>query len=178
MKLTISGTPGSGKSTIGKMLAEKLKYSYYDTGQLRREIARKHGMTLEQLNRIGEKEDWTDKEADAITTEIGKKQDNFVFVGRLAYHFIPDSIKIFLECSIEEGAKRILQDKHESRKVEKYIDIQEAVKKLKERIDSDSARYKKYYNLNVSDKSQYNLVIDTTKLTIKQVLQKIIDFVE
>jgi cytidylate kinase len=178
MKLTISGTPGSGKSTVARLLAERLKYNYYDVGLIRREVARRHGLTLEQLNRIGEKEDWTDKEADAITTDIGKKQDDFIFVGRLAYHFIPDSVKIFLECDIEKGAERIQKDSHVSRSVEKYFDLKHAVKKLKERIESDALRYKKYYNLDPMDRSQYDLIIDTTDISIEQVMKKILDFVE
>ena len=175
MKITISGTPGSGKTTVGKLLAKKRNYSYYDAGSVRREIAKREGMTLEQLNKVGEKEDWTDKKTDNLTKEIGKKHDNFVFVGRLAFHFIPDSTKIFLECDLKEGAKRIFKDK---RAEEKSFDVKEMVKKLEERNKSDELRYEKYYGLNPFDKSQYDIVIDTTFLSIEQVLEKIIDVIE
>lgn len=175
MKVTISGMPGSGKSSIAKQLAEKLKWNYYDLGKMRRAVAEKHRITLEQLNNIGETESWTDVEADQIMEEIGKKQNNFVFVGRLAYHFIPDSVKIFLKCDLEEGAKRIMSDKDTSRQVEKYNSVEEAKQLLKERMISDMNRYEKYYKVNPYNESQFDYVIDTTHLTKEEVFQRIID---
>ncbi|MBT3304047.1 AAA family ATPase [Candidatus Woesearchaeota archaeon] len=176
MKITIAGTPGSGKSTVGKLLAKQLNYSYYDVGGLRREIARKRGITIEQLNVIGETESWTDTEVDNSIKEMGKKQDDIVVVGRTAFHFIPDSLKVFLECDLEAGAKRIFKGK--KRATENYYSLQSAIKKLKERIDSDKARYKKYYNLDPYNKTNFDLMIDSTNLTIKEVMNKILDFIE
>ncbi len=171
MKITISGTPGSGKSTIGTLLAEKLGFTYYDMGQVRREMAEAKGMSIHELNEVGEEEDWTDKEADKITERIGKTQDNFVFVGRIAYHFIPDSIKIRLTCSIEEGAKRIV---NENRAKENYRTVEDAQQQLKERQESDEKRYRKWYNIDMH-KAPYDVVIDTTELSIEEVLQQILD---
>lgn len=176
MKITIAGTPGSGKSTVGKLLAKKLNYGYYDVGQLRRDIAEKRGISLEQLNVIGEKEDWTDKEVDNSIKLVGQKQDNIVVVGRTAFHFVPDSLKVFLECDLEVGAKRIFKGK--KRSTEHYYSFEDAVKRLKERVESDKERYLKYYSLDPYNKKHFDLIIDTTNLSIKQVLDKILDFVE
>ncbi len=176
MKITIAGTPGSGKSTVGKLLADRLNYNYYDVGKLRRELAKKQGLTIEQLNSLGEKDDWTDKKVDDSISKLGKKQDNIVVVGRLAFHFIPDSIKLFLECNLEIGAKRIFEGK--KRATEHYYSINSAIKKIKERNDSDKARYEKYYNLNPYNKAKFDLVVDTSDLTIKEVLNKLLDFIE
>ncbi len=175
MKITISGTPGSGKSVVGKRLAEELGYNYYDVGGIRRQIAKEHNLTLEELNKIGEKFDWTDKRADSITADIGKKQDNFIFVGRLAYHFIPDSLKVFIKCSLVIGAERIHKD---SRDTESYETVEHAVEKLKRRVASDVMRYQKYYGLDHTDESQYDLVIDSSHLTIEEVIDAIMAHVE
>lgn len=176
MKITIAGTPGSGKSTIGKLLAAKLNYNYYDVGKLRRNIAKKRGISIEQLNTIGETEDWTDTEVDNSIQLIGNKQDNIVVVGRIAFHFIPDSLKVFLECNIETGAKRIFKGK--KRATEHYYSLQSAIKKIKERTASDKARYKKHYNLDPYNKAQFDLTINASNLTIQEVLNKILDFIE
>ena len=64
MKITISGTPGSGKSTIGKLVSKKLKLKYYDVGNMRRKMAKDMGLTIQEFNKLGEKKSFTDKEVD------------------------------------------------------------------------------------------------------------------
>jgi len=49
---------------------------------------------------------------------------------------------------------------------------------LKEREESDIMRYKKYYNLDVSDENNYDLVIDTTHLTIEQTVENILEYLK
>jgi len=176
MKLTISGTPGSGKSSVAYKLCKQLDLTYYDLGKIRRKLASEKKITLEELNKLGEKEKWTDKEPDKFMEKIGKKENNFIFVGRLAYYFIPDSIKIYLKCDIKTGAKRIFND-NISRSVEKYNSIEEYIIKLKERTNNDIKRFEKYYNINPYDETKYDLVIDTTNLSIYEVINQILIFI-
>ena len=46
MIITISGKPGSGKSTVAKEAAKKLKLKYYCIGDFQRKIARKKSISL------------------------------------------------------------------------------------------------------------------------------------
>ncbi|MCX6741353.1 MAG: AAA family ATPase, partial [Candidatus Parcubacteria bacterium] len=46
MIITLSGKPGSGKTTVAKILAEKLGYKFYSTGDLRGQMAMKRGLTI------------------------------------------------------------------------------------------------------------------------------------
>ena len=52
--ITISGMLGSGKSTVAKILAQKLDYGYYSTGNAQREIAQKRGLTTLELNQLAD----------------------------------------------------------------------------------------------------------------------------
>lgn len=174
MIITISGVPGAGKTTVGRLLAKTLGYEFLSIGEIRREIARKKGMDVYKLNEIGEKEEWTDKEVDNYTAELGKTRDNLIIESRLAYHFIPHSVKIFLDVNLKTGAKRIFESQ---RKDEKYKSVEEAVKRLKERMESDRKRYKKYYGIDFPEKTKFDLVIDTTNLTPEEVVKKILDFI-
>ena len=61
MIITISGSAGSGKSTIVVMISKKLNIKRYSVGDFRRNLAKEKNITLEQLNKIGEKEDFTDR---------------------------------------------------------------------------------------------------------------------
>ena len=43
MKITLAGSPGSGKSTLRRMLAEYYGLKTKGTGDFMRELSRKHG---------------------------------------------------------------------------------------------------------------------------------------
>ncbi|UCC91481.1 MAG: cytidylate kinase family protein [Candidatus Aenigmatarchaeota archaeon] len=182
MIITISGLPGSGKSSVAKLLAKRLKMKRYYMGEMRREIARKRGITLEELNRLGEKKEWTDKTVDDYQRELGKKEDNFIIEGRTSFFFIPNSIKIFLDVDIKTGAERIFKvienEGANQRNEGDFKTIDEAEKAIRERIRSDRKRYKKYYGIDFLDRSHYDMVIDTTDLKISQVVEKIIRMIE
>ena len=175
MIISLSGTPGSGKSTVAKLLAKKLGFDHYSMGDLRRKMAEERGMTLEQLNRLGEKEAFTDKEVDDYQIKLGKEKDNFVIDGRLSFHFIPHSIKVFLDVDLTEGARRVMDS---NRGEESFTDLNKAVEGLKTRIASDKKRYLKYYDIDFFDKKHYDLVIDSTKISPQQVAEKIAEYIK
>jgi len=110
MKITIAGLPGSGKTTVAKMIAKELGYEHYSIGDLRGEIAIKHNMSLSELNEVGLKEIWPHKEADDFLEELGKTKDNLVIDTWLGWHFVPDSVKVFITVDAELAAKRIFGD--------------------------------------------------------------------
>ena len=45
MKITLAGTPGSGKSTIRKLIAEHYQMEVKATGDFMREAAKRHGFS-------------------------------------------------------------------------------------------------------------------------------------
>lgn len=175
MRITITGPPGSGKSTVAKLLAKKLKLKHYSAGDIRREIAAKKGISLAELNKRDEKTHETDKLVDDYQKELGKTKDNFVIDGRLPAFFIPNSVKIFLDVAPLTGAKRVMDRR---KGVEVYKDVKEAAKKLKERDASDKKRYKDLYGINYSDRKMYDLVIDTTETKAEEIVREIIKFVK
>ncbi len=178
MIISISGTAGSGKSTVAKLLAKKMGFESFYIGGIRREMARKRGMTLAQYNEYGETHPETDKEADDYQAELGKTKDDFVIQGRVSYHFIPHSIKVFLDVDLDEGARRIWQDMQQNpdKRNEDNVSSQNELKQsLIERQESDNVRYKKYYNLSCYDKSNYDIVINTTDKTAEEVADEIMN---
>lgn len=176
MIITIAGMPGSGKTTIAKEAAKHLKYKHISTGDMRGQLAMERGLTIDELNEIGKKEDWTDKEIDKKVENIGRTQDNLVLDSWMAWHFIPKSVKIFLVIDMGEAAKRIFG---KQRPDEKHQDNVEGVLSMITKRWNDSiARYKKWYNVDISDEKNYDFVLDTTNLTIEQSVQKVLDFVK
>ena len=107
MIITISGMPGSGKSTIAKILAQKLGYKHYSIGDLRGKMALDRHLTIDELNELGKREGWTDREPDEYQKKLGHEEDNFVIDSRLGFYFIPHSFKLFLTVDPEVAAERI-----------------------------------------------------------------------
>lgn len=176
MRIAISGKAGSGKSTVAKLLAEKLRLKHYSIGDLMRATAAEKGISLLELNALAEKDKSIDFELDGKLKELGRAKDNFVVDGRLTAFFIPNAeARILLDADDEVRAKRILKDKVRS---ETGTSLRETMASIKEREKSERVRYKKYYGVDYTGKKLYNLVLDTTKLTPDQVVRKIISFVK
>lgn len=182
MIITISGVPGSGKSTVARLVAQKLGFRHYSAGDFMRQIAEKRGASLLEISKIAEKDRSIDQELDNRTIELGRKEDDFVMDSRLAYHFIPGSFKVFLTVGENEAARRIFADvrnKMKGRKVEKEsTTLAATLAGIKKRKKSEQLRYKKYYGLNPYDERQYDLVIDTTKATPEKVVEKVVTVVK
>lgn len=174
MIITIAGKPGSGKSTVARHVAKTLGMKRHSAGDYRRRKAKEMGLTLAEFNALGEKEDFTDREVDEWQENLGKTEDNFVIDGRTGYHFIPNSIKIFLDVSPEVGARRIM---HEKREEEEMKHEEEAIRMWHERINSDILRYKKYYNINPYDLKHFDFVLDTSNFSADEVVKKVLDFI-
>ena len=174
MKITISGTPGSGKSTVAKQVAAALKLKYYTIGNFMREMAAGKGMSLLELSKRAEKERWVDTELDDMEKRLAKESD-FVMDSRLGFHFIPRSIKIFLKVSRGEAARRIFNERRGTEK--ENLTLDKTRKNLKRRQESERLRFMKYYSLDVNNEGNYDLVIDTTHLSARVAFEKIIRFV-
>ncbi|MBU2638437.1 MAG: cytidylate kinase family protein [Nanoarchaeota archaeon] len=168
MQISICGTPGSGKSTVARIIAEKLHYKYYSVGELRRKAAEKRGLTIYEFNQL--KED-TDTFFDNIQKEIGEKEDNFVIEGRLSFHFVPKSLKIFFKTDLRKAAERVFKDQRETEKT--YKSVEEAREEMQERMDNDKRRYKMHYNLDPYDEKQFDAVLDTTGIAVDEVVEKV-----
>ncbi len=181
MIISISGAEGSGKSTIAKMLAAKLGWPRYYIGGIRREKAKERGLTLAEYNKLGETDPSTDLEVDEYQKNLGETQDNFIIEGRTSWYFIPRSFKIYLDVSFTEGAKRIfgaLQKSGERNEGKNLQSVEDVLKSLMARRESDKMRYAKYFNIDVFDLKNYEFVLDTTNLEIEQVFAIILAEVE
>lgn len=179
MIITISGTPGSGKSTIARGIAKKFNIKHYSIGDLMRSIAKEKGISLQELSDQAKEDKKIDFELDEETKKLAKK-DNFVIDSRLGFHFISKSIKIFVKADLNIAVKRIYKDiQNKERETEKDIKtLSDALKKTKERMKSECDRYKKYYGLNYLDESNYDFVIDTTEINAETAVERIEAFLK
>ena len=171
MIITISGFHGTGKSTIAKLLAEKLDIFYYSTGQAFRDLAKESNMSLEEYTRFVEDHPDIDKELDNKVVEMAKK-GSIIIDSQLSGHILKTiaNYKIQLICPLEERVKRMAARDKSS--------YGEKLKETAIREKSELERFKKLYNIDLSDKKStlefFDLIIDTEHLTIEEIVDKIL----
>ncbi|MFA6183542.1 MAG: cytidylate kinase family protein [Parcubacteria group bacterium] len=180
MIVSFNGDEGSGKSTIAKLVAAEISYPRYYMGQIFRDMAAKRNMTLVDYVKLGETDPAIDKEIDDYLVDLSKKEADFIIESRTAWHFIPESLKIYLSVDEKEGAKRVfkeLQKENQRNEISGDFSLEDILNKIKERRATDDARYMKYYNIDIRDKNNYDLVLDTTSLSKKEVFDKVMNFI-
>ena len=171
MIITIGGRSGAGKSSVGRALAKKLGYKFYSMGDLRGKMAMERGITIDELNEIGKKEAWTDREADEYQKKIGREEDNFVVEGWLSFYFIPHSFKVFLDVDPKVAARRIFKNQRPDEAHQSAVSG--VARMISKRMRESQARYKKYYGVDCFSKKYYDVVINTSDLTAKEVVDRI-----
>lgn len=176
--ITISGLPGSGKSSTANKVAEKLGYKRFSTGDFMRKIALSMNISLMELSKIAEQDNGEiDKKIDDENRKL-KEDNKFVIDSRLAFHFIPESFKIFLDLPLEISKERITSNlktnalRQESEKAE---NTEEVYKNITERLESEKKRYLQFYNIDYTNKHNFDLVIDTNKHNLEEVVEIIIN---
>jgi len=144
--ITISGTPGSGKSTVAQILEKKLGLRHVYSGMVFRQLAKKHKMSLEEFGRYCETHREVDQELDDAQLEILQKGNVIVegrLAGWLAHRNNISAIKIVIDADLETRAKRIV-------KREKGI-TEQRKREMEKREKSEALRYKNYYNIDLKD---------------------------
>ncbi len=170
-KISLTGDLGSGKSHLSRLLAETLGFRIVSTGFIQREIATKYGMSTLELNEYTQTHPEIDEEIDQRVTELQEAKESLIFDSRLAWHFAPKSFKVYLTVDVEEAARRIFFDQRTS---ENYQNIAEARNQIMARRKSEVERFKRFYDVDYSDFSNYDVVVDTTRAKPEDVCDKIL----
>jgi predicted cytidylate kinase len=174
MRLTISGPPGSGKTTVCNLLSSALSLEAVVFGNIFRDIASERGLTLTELGNIAEKDGSIDEMIDSRIVDIAKDRDNIILESRLSAYMLRrnniPAFSIYLDASPEVRITRIGMRENETK--------EHALKTTKERQRSEEKRYKKYYGIDINDTSVYDLIMNTDDLSPDQVVRKIMNALE
>lgn len=163
--ITIAGHLGSGKSTSAKNVASMLGYAHYSSGDYARELARNNNLSIGEMAHKA-RMDASVPYDDLIDSWVREKKhtEGFVMDSRLAFHWIPNSFKVFLRLDENVAAKRLYDDalkNNERSKSELYESVASAKEFIKKRYETDNEQYMKKYGVDYTDLGQFDLVIDT-----------------
>ncbi|NPA24066.1 MAG: AAA family ATPase [Crenarchaeota archaeon] len=169
--IAVSGQPASGKTTIAKKLAEHYGLRYISNGMLFRKLAEQRGIPFLEFHKLAEQDENIDRQIDAMAIEEAKK-GNVVIEGHLAGWVLKDiaDVKIYLKASLEVRARRLAQRENMS--------IEDAIREIKFREESNRKRYLKIYGIDINDLSVFDIVIDTTYLNVEEVLEILRSYID
>ncbi len=174
MRITISGPPGSGKTTACNRLSEILGLKAVVFGKIFRELAAEKHLSLLEFGELAEKDPSIDEAIDAKILEIARENENIILESRLsAYMLSRNSIpafKIYLGASPEVRMSRI--------GVREGQTLEDAKRETVERQASEAKRYKMYYDIDINDMSVYDLVVNTDDLDPDGVIETILKAIE
>ncbi|WP_407355664.1 (d)CMP kinase [Methanolobus sp. WCC5] len=153
MLLTISGLPGSGTTTVSRLLSEKHGMEMISAGEVFRSLAKEYGMNLAEFGALAESDDSIDQMIDERQREIASTRDNIILEGRLAGHMAEKALKVWLKASADVRVKRIVSREGGS--------FEDKLKETIEREASEAVRYRTIYGIDINDLSVYGLVIDS-----------------
>lgn len=170
--ITICGGLGSGKSSTAKKVAEVFGFKHFSSGDFFRQVGLELGLSINETNKRAETDLKIDEMTDQKLRDL-RNTEKIVIDSRTAYHWIPESFKVYLELPTEIAKERILNsikiDKLREQS-EQSSSSEEVFKKMNERFESEQKRYWDLYKINNTDKSQFNLIIDTNKNNLEQVV--------
>lgn len=169
MIITIGGPPGSGKTTVARLLSKKLCKEVVVIGEIFRSLAKERGYTLSEFGEIAARDHTIDLLIDKRTVEIAKKGD-LILEGRLAGAMMHkngiSAFKVWLEADIEIRASRIAR---------REGDAEEILTQIRTREQCESKRYKDIYGIMLQNTDFYDMIIDTSKIPAEEVVNLILE---
>lgn len=157
MIVTVGGLPGTGTSTLCKLLEEQLGLPYVYAGQLFRSEAAARGMSLAEFGALCETDPAVDQALDAKQLELLQAGD-IILEGRLSGWLANENgvpaLKVWLTCADEERIRRITERDGDNVTTQRENTLK--------REASERARYQAYYGVDLLDLTPYDLVLDST----------------
>lgn len=174
-KITISGHPGSGTSTLVKGICKSKNWSSLNGGDIFRQEAKNRGLSLSEFEKICSEDETVDRSLDEILKKhILDSDGHEVLESRLcgwwAYNLEVDCVRLWLHASEEARAERVV--------MREGLPLDVAISNNKQRTAVDKTRFEEMYGLNPEDTKPYTHIIDASDLNVEQVLAKALEILE
>jgi cytidylate kinase len=168
--ITISGLPGSGKTTVARLVARALGLEHVYAGDIFRRQAAAENLSLEEYMRRAETDHSIDRALDAQMRERARR-GNAVLEGRLAAFMAEAAgvaaVRVFLSAPEAVRAARIAG--------REGGDAPARQREIQARESSDARRYREIYGVDYHDPSRYDLVLETDGRSPEELARAIVE---
>lgn len=176
--ITISGKPGSGKSSTADKVAELLSYTRHSSGDMVRKELSKNGMTLEEYNKKANTNHSLDTKIDEALRQLREKKD-IIIDSRLGFYWIPESFKVYLDLDIDLATARIFKDtvsnNARSSVGTSSTSLDEVSKQVRDRMLTEQSRFRRLYGVDPYDTNHFDFIIDTSRQNPQSVAIAVFD---
>jgi predicted cytidylate kinase len=156
--ITISGLPGSGTTTVSRLVADALELARVPGGEVFRQLAAEAGMSLAEFGVLAQSRPEIDRELDD-RLEAHAREGGCVIESRLAGWIATRAgllaVQVWVECDEQVRAERVA--------ARDGTTPEQALADNAARSDLERARYRAVYEIDLDDRSTYDLVLDSTR---------------
>jgi cytidylate kinase len=160
MIIAVSGLTGSGKNTLGELLAKRLGYRL--VCPTFKDLAAKENISLMEFQEKAAKDPDIDRKFDAVLKEQAAAGDCVVTTW-LGPWMVEADVRIKVKVAGAIRAQRIAK--------RDGMTVEEAMTHLHERDEQNRTRYMKLYKIDIDDEKIFDVVLDGGKKTPEQLLE-------
>ena len=167
-KLTVSGKPGSGTSTLVEKIAEVRGWKSINGGEVFRSEASRRGLSVEDFSRLCKEDLDVDRSLDTMLRELLLSEGcpeivESRLIGWWAHSMEIDCLRVWVRVSDEERARRIMEREN--------LDFNSALSTSRQRNEDDMQRYRALYGIDLDDMTPYDLIVDADSLDAEGVFK-------
>ena len=175
VKITISGHPGSGTSTLVSLICKHYNWNSLNGGDIFRQEATARNMSLADFGTLCSQDESVDRSLDTILQErmldeSGPEVIESRLSGWWAYKNGIDCIRIWLDVSDEERARRVVE--------REGGELMDALERNRVRSAIDLERFENMYSLDPSSEIPYTHIIDSSSLQADVLANVVINILE
>tara|TARA_B100000700_G_scaffold287645_1_gene343489 strand:+ start:125 stop:679 length:555 start_codon:yes stop_codon:yes gene_type:complete len=166
LRITISGAPGSGTSTLVRKIQYTTGWSALNGGEVFRTEAKRRNLTVGEFSELCKQDLDVDRSLDRLLKDSMTKTDGPEIIesrlaGWWANELAIDCLRVWVNTSDEERARRVQNREGGS--------FEQRLVESSARQSADKERYRALYDIDLDEMTPYNLVVNADNLTAEEV---------